>query len=330
MSTSVNTRVNTGGSIKKVAVVDLSYMMYKNRFAMSLLSVPVETDNGVDMVPTGHIYGCITDIKQLSFLNDIVILAVDSVAPERRELLPEYKAGRHKETGNSFDDYNIQKDTDTILSLVCSMYSNVCFVREDGLEADDLIGSLIKHFGSKTERFFLSVYHNDADILQTKGSYIWYRSLSDIEDIGTYISNKFKLVERTYDYLPVWYKVIRGDSSDKIPPAIRRLPSKLVEAIIMKTYDELEGDDFSKRSFDVFISCVDSVLSEHTSWWVKSGCPLSKNTGCDTYKDLKRNYEVVKPIYKEFNVDFRIKKDQYVVDSSKVNEILSRYRIVHI
>ena len=192
------------------------------------------------MFPIGHVYGTIRIVQQLASQYKAVILAVDSRSAHRYEVLPEYKAGRHAPTGDPYEDYKIMTDLMNILKI-CTFQSNVFYIKHDGMESDDIIASWIASSFSDDTRD-LYCYFNDVDILQTPGRYHWFRSFHEPEvDRVSYIKEKFGL---EMDHLPVWWKVVRGDSSDGIPSSIPRYPSKKLRVICQDLSQSLSVDGF--------------------------------------------------------------------------------------
>ena len=117
--------------MNKIAVVDLSWIMHRYRHAHEELSCIIDGKR----VPTGHIYGTYTFIKDLSSKYKRVILAVDSNPTIRKEILPTYKSNRHKEIKDEFTDYRIHQDDDAVI-ILCTSFENVYYVKEEGYEAD--------------------------------------------------------------------------------------------------------------------------------------------------------------------------------------------------
>ena len=242
-----------------IAIIDLSWTCYKFR---QYYKDSCRIDSEGHMFPTGHVYGTINVVQQLASQYKAVILAVDSRASYRYEILPEYKSGRHVSTGDPYEDYKIMTDLMNILKL-CTYQDNVFYIKHEGLESDDIIASWIKASQTDDSRE-LYCYFNDVDILQTQGRYHWFRSFHEPEmDRTSYLKEKFGL---EMDWLPVWYKVVRGDPSDGIPSAIPRYPSKKLIPI-----------------------CSGASPDADVDWFIKAvGVPV-------VVEDIKRNYGVVVP-----------------------------------
>lgn len=275
-----------GDSLVTFGVADLSWLMHKNARALAL-AVVREEDGRVVEVPTGHVYGTLRDVMSLSSCYDVLVLAVDSIAADRREMLPSYKAGRKaRDSSSSQPSYNIYRDLDNILAL-CTSVPNVWFLREDGYEADDLIASYIS-LSAVSPSYRISVYHNDNDILQTPGRYDWYSRLSSAPvDRVAYISRKYGFPEGSVDYLPLLVKMVRGDASDSIPAAVPRLPTDLlVRACLDAGYGVLSFGDYR----DALLRVAQGGFPK----WADRLSPLSDGSS-EMCQRLRLNYNVVRP-----------------------------------
>lgn len=268
-----------------IAVVDLSWVMHRYRHAYEEFSCTI---NG-KRIPTGHIYGTYHFVKDLTQKYKRVILAVDSNPTIRKEIYPNYKSNRHKEITDEFYDYDIHKDLNDILSI-CTNFENVFYIKQDGYEADDIIGTLIKQANLNWDFYF-----RDNDILQNIGTYNLCVSFGKdltigvVSDIKSHIKEKYKL---DLDYLPLLWKVIKGDNGDCIPIGIERFPTKILKELC-----------YDKRfcSNDVtFEDCID-VLLEYKNYTgkTKENIEQLKNKESELYKKLSINYKLVKPMYLE-------------------------------
>lgn len=279
-----------------IALVDFSYIMYKSRFHYKSMA---RCDASGALFPIGHIYGVFGLIQQLSSQFKAVILCVDSHAPHRYEALPEYKSGRHVATGNPFEDYNIMNDLGGLLGL-CTYLKNVFYIKHAGMESDDIIASWIATAGDKWD---LHCYFNDNDILQTKGDYHWHQSFDKPEvDRRTYINDKYGI---NLDYLPIWYKVVRGDSSDHIPVSIFRFPTKKLISIC----EASENDCFS------------------IGWFYEAAGLITKDgkiTNKDAAEAVSRNLRVVSPRILDVS-EFKLAR--FNLTREEGMELLSFYQI---
>ena len=242
-----------------IAIVDTAWVVYKFR---QYYKDNCRVDDKGQYFPTGHVYGTINIVQQLTSHYKAVILAVDSLSYDRFQILPGYKSGRHSPTGNPYEDYKVMTDLLNILKL-CTYHDRVFYIKHEGMESDDILASWIAGsvFDDVRE---LSCYFNDVDILQTPGRYHWFRSFHEPEvDRVSYIKEKFGF---EMDYLPVWWKVVRGDRSDGIPSSIPRYPSKKLVQL-----------------------CSSSSPASDVNWFINNvGIQCSR-------EDVERNYNVVVP-----------------------------------
>jgi 5'-3' exonuclease len=263
---------------KPVAVVDLSWAMYTFRHSYKNMCRFANQDGVRVMYPTGHVYGVLRVVQELAQQYRAVVLAVDSYAPHRFEALPTYKSGRHQPTGDPFEDYKIMTDLLNVLRIATSE-KNVFYVKADGYEADDIIVSLLS--GSDGGLKEWSAYFNDNDILQVRGKYHWFPSFHNPEaDRREYITKKYGL---DLDFLPVWYKVIHGDASDKVPNIVPRFPTK---KLVQLCHDLAEVEDL-----DTAASYLASMEVSQAFKYVE----LANKKESGLYEVLKRNYDVVCP-----------------------------------
>ena len=266
----------------KIAVVDLSWVMHRYRHAHEELSCMIDGKR----IPTGHIYGTYHFVKDLSEKYKRVILAVDSNPTIRKEILSTYKSNRHKEVVDEFRDYDIHKDLNDILAI-CTNFNNVFYIKEDGYEADDIIGTLIRNADNEWDFYF-----RDDDILQNIGTYNLCVSFGKDFNVGYPIDRKQHILEKyeiDRNYLPLLWKVVKGDSGDCIPIGIERFPVKILK--------ELCKDERLNTNDVKFEDCIDILKSykEYTPK-VKETIKQLDDTESDLYKKLFINYRLVKPM----------------------------------
>ena len=265
-----------------IAVVDLSWVMHRYRHANADLSIIRDGQK----VPTGHIYGTYKFVKDLSEKYKRVILCVDSKPTIRKEILSTYKSNRHKEIGDPFEDYNIHQDKDNILKL-CTNLDNVYYTKKDGYEADDIIASYILLANTNWDFYF-----HDDDILQTKGTYNLCVSFDQQPKTGSpidrteHLDKKYNLF--MFDYLPMIWKVIKGDSGDCIPIGLLRFPIKELIQIC------IESKITTESSFEEIISALKNHKYTSKTWQERIN-NLKEDT--EDYNNLLLNYKLVRPYF---------------------------------
>ena len=191
---------------KRLAIIDGKSVFYRGYYAMPGLAL-------ADGTPTGGVYGfaslAIELIKKLE--PDYVAIAWDKKGTnirKRREIYPEYKAGRKKAP----DDFYAQIP---ILYELLDAFGWPLYELDD-YEADDILGAFAKQATEKGIETCLLT--SDLDALQIIGPltkvYALKNGLSNIEEFDVeYFENKYGIgVEQFLDL-----KSLKGDSSDNLP-----------------------------------------------------------------------------------------------------------------
>lgn len=191
---------------KRLAIIDGKSVFYRGYYSMPGLSLP-------DGTPTGGVFGfaslAIELIKKLE--PDYVAVAWDKKGTNiraRREIYPEYKAGRKKAP----DDFYAQMP---ILFELLDAFGWPLYEIDD-YEADDIMGAFAKEAEAKGIETCLLT--SDLDALQMISPmtkvYAMKNGLSNIEEFDVeYFENKYGIkVEQFLDL-----KSLKGDSSDNIP-----------------------------------------------------------------------------------------------------------------
>jgi DNA polymerase-1 len=191
---------------KRLAVIDGKSVFYRGYYAMPGLSLP-------DGTPTGGVFGfaslAIELIKKLE--PDYVAVAWDKKGTnirKRREIYPEYKAGRKKAP----DDFYAQLP---LLFELLEAFGWPLYELDD-YEADDILGAFARQATEKGIETCLLT--SDLDALQlispTTKVYALKNGLSNLEEFDVeYFENKYGIdVEQFLDL-----KSLKGDSSDNLP-----------------------------------------------------------------------------------------------------------------
>lgn len=191
---------------KRLAVIDGKSVFYRGYYAMPGLSLS-------DGTPTGGVFGfaslAIELIKKLE--PDYVAVAWDKKGTnirKRREIYPEYKAGRKKAP----DDFYAQLP---MLFELLEAFGWPLYELDD-YEADDILGAFAKEATAKGIETCLLT--SDLDALQLIGPmtkvYALKNGLSNLEEFDVeYFEKKYGIeVEQFLDL-----KSLKGDSSDNLP-----------------------------------------------------------------------------------------------------------------
>lgn len=192
--------------MKRLAIIDGKSVFYRGYYAMPNLSTG-------DGTPTGGVYGfAAMSLELLKKLNpDYVCVAWDKPKTnirKRREIYPEYKAGRKPAPADFYTQIPILHEL--LEALSWPLYE------VDDYEADDIMGSLARQAeGQGLETCLIS---SDLDMLQCLAPnthmYALKRGFSNIE---LFRPEEFeaKYGIRVDQFLDL--KSIKGDSSDNIP-----------------------------------------------------------------------------------------------------------------
>ena len=191
---------------KRLAVIDGKSVFYRGYYAMPNLSLP-------DGTPTGGVYGfaslAIELIKKLE--PDYVAVAWDKKGTnirKRREIYPEYKAGRKPAP----DDFYAQIP---ILHELLDAFGWPLYELDD-YEADDILGAFAEQASKKGIETCLLT--SDLDALQLIAPltkvYAIKNGLANIEEFDvTHFEEKYGIsVDQFLDL-----KSLKGDSSDNLP-----------------------------------------------------------------------------------------------------------------
>ena len=214
--------------MKRLVLIDGKSVFYRGYYAMGNLSLS-------DGTPTGGVYGfaaiAMEIVKRLEPTKVVVAWDSKTSTSIRRELYPEYKAGRVKPGEDFYTQIPLLEE------LVLSLGWN--FVEIDNFEADDIIGTLSREAdeAGDYETFIIS---SDLDMLQVvdDNTHMWriVKGFSNIEKID------IPEVEAKYGIMKTQFldlKSLKGDSSDNIPgvPGI----GEKTAVKLLNEYGDLDG-----------------------------------------------------------------------------------------
>ncbi|MBQ3464680.1 hypothetical protein IJH15_00440 [Candidatus Saccharibacteria bacterium] len=198
--------------MKRLVLIDGKSVFYRGYYAMGALSLS-------DGTPTGGVYGfaaiAMEIVRKLDPTKVVVAWDSKTSANRRRELYPEYKAGRVK-PGEDFY---------TQIPLLIELVSDLgwAFVEIDNYEADDIIGTLSKQADETLDErgnceYETYIISSDLDMLQIvdDNTRMWriLKGFSNIEEIDvSEIESKYGIKKSQFLDL----KSLKGDSSDNIP-----------------------------------------------------------------------------------------------------------------
>jgi len=196
-------------------------------------NLTVILEDGTEII-SGGIYGTIRSInkleRELGSSNCQVYLLFDNATSgttKRKKIDPDYKANRKKK------DRSFYKALDYLRFILMNYKDNYTVVYRPKFEADDLTLPIISHIDK------------NANILLVSEDMDWSRLLSD--NIYWFAKKKIwdiDMFKEYYGFSPnlksvIFYKAIRGDSSDNIEKGIPNIRENLVKQLI-NDYDDVD------------------------------------------------------------------------------------------
>ena len=192
--------------MKRLVIIDGKSVFYRGYYAMGALSL-------TDGTPTGGIYGfaaiAMEIVKKLDPTKVVVAWDSKTSVSKRRNLYPEYKAGRVKPGEDFYAQIPLLKE------LIRDLGWN--FVEIDDYEADDIIGTLSRE-ADEAGDYETYIISSDLDMLQIvdDNTHLWriLKGFSNIEKINVpELEQKYGIKKTQFLDL----KALKGDSSDNIP-----------------------------------------------------------------------------------------------------------------
>ena len=191
---------------EKIMLIDGNSIINRGFYALPALTAPTGE-------PTGGVYGFLNIFFKMydEEKPDYVLVAFDLPAPTTRHI----KYAEYKGTRSAMPD-NLRPQFPMLKSLLTKM--GIAIYEEEGLEADDILGSLaVKGEGEGKEVVIIS---GDRDLLQIASDTIKIR-VPKTKGGSTIVEDYYaKDVFEIYGVTPKEYidvKALMGDSSDNIP-----------------------------------------------------------------------------------------------------------------
>ena len=209
-------------SKEKLLLVDGSSYLYRAFHALPDL-------RSSDGRPTGAIYGVLNMLQKLikSERPDYLSVVFDTpVKTFRHDIFPEYKANRQKTPEDLIAQ--IEPLHQAIINL------GLPLIAVDGVEADDVIGTLAMEAEKKNIKTLIATGDKDMAQLVTDNIHL-IDTMKDIKMGPAEVLEKFGILpERFIDYL-----TLAGDTSDNIPGVEKVGPKTAIKWI--NEYGSLEG-----------------------------------------------------------------------------------------
>ena len=214
---------------ERVLFIDGLNLFFRN-FAM----LNIVNEHGV------HVGGLGGFIRSLGTLINVieptsmyVIFDGENSSMNRKNILSEYKAGRHQSRITNweiFEDVEDEHDAkvDQIVRLIdylkCLPVKTIAL---DKVEADDIIAYLAKNITNNNDNSRAFIVSSDKDFIQLVSNKICvYRPIEKDYYTPDTIKEKFGVLPENF----ILYKVLMGDSSDKVP-GIKGLGAKKLEKL---------------------------------------------------------------------------------------------------
>ncbi len=190
----------TPGPARRLVLIDGYSYLYRAFHALP----PLTTSKGQ---PTGAIFGFLNMLRQIQRTRkpDLIAVVMDAPGPTfRDELYAEYKATREKMPDE------LQSQIEPLLEMVRAL--GLPLLRESGVEADDVIGTLAQR--AQAAGIDTLIATSDKDMAQLVNGHIrLFDGISNRELDAAGVLEKFGVPpERIIDYL-----TLVGDTSDNIP-----------------------------------------------------------------------------------------------------------------
>ena len=198
--------------MKRLVLIDGKSVFYRGYYAMGPLSL-------TDGTPTGGVYGfaaiAMDVVRKLAPTKVVVAWDSKTSTVRRREIYPEYKAGRIKPGEDFYTQIPLLKELTEALGWN--------FVEVENYEADDIIGTLSLQADETVDgkgkcEYETYIISSDLDMLQIvdDNTHMWriLKGFSNIEEINVAeVEAKYGIKKAQFLDL----KALKGDASDNIP-----------------------------------------------------------------------------------------------------------------
>jgi|WetSurMetagenome_2_1015567.scaffolds.fasta_scaffold169982_2 5'-3' exonuclease len=211
-------------------ICDLSNLFFRNYFVFKDMVINIDNTE----IFVGGIFGCLKSINKIEkeYLaeNGSIYYLSDNFASRdniRKEIDPDYKLNRKKYSDNFY------RSLDYLLLILLNHSNNYYSIKVDGLEADDLVPSLLTSFKKRDNILICS---EDLDYARNIDDNIYWYSHNQVYDK--------ELFKQKYKFIPTkqkicLYKVFRGDASDNIPIGIKGIPEKIILQLLEENFEDI-------------------------------------------------------------------------------------------
>jgi len=233
-----------------------------------------------------------TLINQIQPTSVYVVFDGEGSTVNRKNLLPEYKSGRHQHritNWDTFEDLDEEHDAkvDQIVRVVqylkCIPVKTVAL---DKVEADDIIAYLSNHITSLDPSNKAFIVSSDKDFIQlTTDQITVYRPIEKDFYTKDVVMEKFGVLAENF----IVYKTLMGDASDKIP-GIKGLGAKK----LAKLFPELGQRPITLEEV------IDLAIDKHTEHVIYSRVVFDADILRRTYKIMDLHNPMMDDLEKEY------------------------------
>ena len=259
---------------ERVLFIDGLNLFFRN-FAM----LNIVNEHGVHVGGLGGFIRSLgTLINAIQPTSMYVIFDGENSSMNRKNILSEYKAGRHQSRITNweiFEDVEDEHDAkvDQIVRLIdylkCLPVKTIAL---DKVEADDIIAYLAKNITDNNDNSRAFIVSSDKDFIQLVSNKICvYRPIEKDYYTPDTIKKKFRVLPENF----ILYKVLMGDASDKVP-GIKGLGAKKLEKLFPELGERpLTLDDI-----------IEISAEKHKEHVIYSRVVFQEN-------DLRKNYKIM-------------------------------------
>lgn len=251
--------------MKKMLLVDGNSMLFRAFYA-TIYTRAMSTSQGI---PTNAVFAFANMLnKALEIIQpDAVLVAFDSAKKNfRHELYSDYKGGRKQTPEELIVQFSIVRE------YLDAM--NICRYEQPGIEADDIIGSLVKQYPD----WDINVLSSDHDLLQVidKTTSVWLmkKGISEIEEM-TEDALKEKMGIEPKQIIDL--KGLMGDASDNIP-GVPKVGEKTAIKLLQQ-YASVEGvlqhvDEIKGKLHDNLVEFQEQAILSKTLATIKTDAEI--------------------------------------------------------
>ena len=273
---------------ERVLFIDGLNLFFRN-FAM----LNIVNEHGVHVGGLGGFLRSLgTLINAIQPTSMYVVFDGENSSMNRKNILSEYKAGRHHSritNWDIFEDVGDEHDAkvDQIVRLIdylkCLPVKTVAL---DKVEADDIIAHLASKITSNNDNSRAFIVSSDKDFIQLASDKICvYRPIEKDYYTPDTVQKKFNVLPENF----ILYKVLMGDSSDKVP-GIKGLGEKKLRKLFPELLERsLTLDDI-----------IEISAEKHKEHLIYSRVVLQEN-------DLRNNYKIMnlhEPMINEVETEY--------------------------